>query len=85
MSSGFEPSRRPSCERRRPYYLESESPTWSTEMEEHEPHVFANADIEILPPEHDDEGCLKSTCACCGRLSALDEDCYGICEECLSP
>ena len=54
-------------------------------MDELEPHVFAEADIEILPPEHDDEGCLKSTCACCGRPSAMDEDCYGICEECLSP
>jgi hypothetical protein len=54
-------------------------------MEEHEPHVFADADIEILRPDSVAAGCLQSPCACCGRLSAIDEDCYGICEECLSP
>lgn len=54
-------------------------------MAPYETHVFAEAGIEILPPEHDDEGCLKSTCACCGCPSTMDEDCYGICQECLSP
>jgi hypothetical protein len=55
-------------------------------MEEHETYFVADADIEILPPERvAATGCPMSFCACCGRAAAMDEDCYGICEECLSP
>lgn len=42
--------------------------------------------MEILPPEKD--ACMDGTasrCDCCRRPAVIDEDCCGICEECLSP
>lgn len=45
--------------------------------------------IEILPPER--EGTCASdatTCSCCQKLrsaSSMDDDGYGICDECLAP
>lgn len=48
--------------------------------------ALADAIIEILPPERDI--CVNREmpfCDCCGRRAAMDEDCCGICEECLSP
>jgi hypothetical protein len=42
--------------------------------------------MEILPPER--KTCVNgevSSCDCCGRRAIMDEDCCGICEECLSP
>lgn len=48
--------------------------------------VFDDDMMEILPPERDT--CPKgmtSRCDCCGRPATIDEDCCGICEECLSP
>lgn len=42
--------------------------------------------IEIIPPDCDDYSRDDAmTCLCCGRLSSMDEDCCGICEECLAP
>jgi len=42
--------------------------------------------IDILPPQPGIRaGSQTSTCDCCGRPAVLDEDCCGICEECLSP
>jgi hypothetical protein len=80
----FRPSRCPSCYRSQSHYLNSKSSTWSIEMQEHEPHVFTDADIEILPPETvEAAGYRPSSCACCGKIASIDEDCYGICEECL--
>ena len=55
-------------------------------MEELSQYVFADTDLEILPP--DSTNAVSETtsfCACCGRPATMDEDCYGICEECLSP
>lgn len=49
-------------------------------------NVFDDDRMEILPPDRD--GCQKgmmSPCDCCGRSAAIDEDCCGLCEECLSP
>lgn len=54
-------------------------------MEETTAPVFADADVEILPPERLSSASATCRCACCGRPSNMDEDCYGICEECLSP
>ncbi len=54
-------------------------------MEEDTPSLFADADIEILPPETCSADPATPSCACCGRPAPTDEDCYGICEECLSP
>jgi hypothetical protein len=59
--------------------------TWSPEMEDDAHRRFADEDIEILPPESCRRGQVVSPCGCCGRPAALDDDCYGICEECLSP
>lgn len=46
----------------------------------------ASHEIEILPPKRDE--CLghgAGTCLCCGRpRSFMDDDCCGICEECLA-
>jgi len=48
--------------------------------------VVADAAIEILPPERDTSANGEmSFCNCCGHRAAMDEDCCGICEECLSP
>ncbi|WP_179877576.1 hypothetical protein [Rhizobium anhuiense] len=55
-------------------------------MEELSQYVFADADLEILPP--DSTNAVSETtsfCACSGRRATMDEDCYGICDECLSP
>jgi len=46
--------------------------------------VFDEDMMDILPPERDT--CPKrmmSRCDCCGRPAAIDEDCCGICEDCL--
>ena len=54
-------------------------------MEDSAAAVFADADIEILPPEGFPNDRPACRCACCGKPANMDEDCYGICEECLSP
>jgi hypothetical protein len=43
--------------------------------------------MEILPPEPKAVSCSGAVaCLCCGGLrTSLDEDCYGICDECLAP
>ena len=48
--------------------------------------VYDHDEIDILPPERNacPEG-KEACCACCGRPAKMDEDCCGICEECLSP
>ena len=49
-------------------------------------NVFDDDMMEILPPNRNactDEG--MSSCNCCGRRAVMDDDCCGICEECLSP
>lgn len=53
-------------------------------MEEDTLQLFADAEIEILPPETSAD-LTTYPCACCGRPASTDEDCYGLCEECLSP
>ncbi len=53
-------------------------------MEDDSLRLFADAEIEILPPETLSAD-PKPACACCGRPASIEEDCYGICEECLSP
>ncbi|TBY80911.1 hypothetical protein E0H33_15200 [Rhizobium leguminosarum bv. viciae] len=48
--------------------------------------VLYAARTQIIPPKRiypSYEG--VAPCLCCGRPSKLDEDCCGICEECLSP
>lgn len=48
--------------------------------------VFDDDMIEILPPVQN--ACSNgniSICDCCGCPAVMDEDCCGICEECLSP
>ncbi|WP_188080042.1 hypothetical protein [Neorhizobium sp. P12A] len=48
--------------------------------------VFDDDMMEILPPER--KTCatgVLSSCDCCGRAAVIDEDCSGICEECLLP
>jgi hypothetical protein len=47
--------------------------------------VFDDGKMEILPPEPKTRASGLSSCDCCGRVAAIDEDCCGICEECLSP
>lgn len=54
-------------------------------MDEDTQRLFAGADIEILPPETCSADPATPPCACCGRPVLIDEDCYEICEECLSP
>jgi hypothetical protein len=54
-------------------------------MEEDILRLFADADIEILPQESLPADPAAPPCLCCGRPASCDEDCYGICEECLSP
>lgn len=54
-------------------------------MEEDTLRLFAEAEIEILAPENCSADSAASPCICCGRPASSDEDCYGICEECLSP
>ncbi|MBY3171644.1 hypothetical protein [Rhizobium laguerreae] len=54
-------------------------------MEEDTPRLFADAEIEILPPETLAADPATPACACCGRPASTEDDCYGICEECLSP
>jgi len=54
-------------------------------MEDIAPAVFAEADLEILPPESCPSDGAAPRCACCGRPANMDEDCFGIFEECLSP
>ncbi|SFB61760.1 hypothetical protein SAMN03159496_05897 [Rhizobium sp. NFR07] len=54
-------------------------------MEEDILRLFADADIEILPPETVSADLATPPCACCGRPASTEEDCYGICEECLLP
>jgi hypothetical protein len=47
---------------------------------------FDDRTMEILLPET--KACPNGTvsrCDCCGRPATLDEDCCGICEECLAP
>jgi len=51
---------------------------------EEETHLFADADIEILPPETSAVGSPLSICDCCGKTALIDDDCYGICQECFS-
>ena len=48
--------------------------------------VYEHDVMDILPPEPTScpEG-TKAYCDCCGRPATMDEDCCGICEECLSP
>ncbi len=42
--------------------------------------------MEIYPPERKTcPGGLPSRCDCCGQFAAMGEDCFGLCEECLSP
>jgi hypothetical protein len=48
--------------------------------------AFDDGMMEILPPESN--ACpngMMSRCDCCGRPATMDDDCCGICEECLSP
>lgn len=47
--------------------------------------VFDDDKMEILPPEKSTCGAGEAACDCCGRRAVMDEDCCGICEECLSP
>ena len=54
-------------------------------MEEDTLHLFADAEIGLLPPETLSADPATPPCACCGRLASTEEDCYGTCEECLSP
>jgi len=54
-------------------------------MEDDTLRLFADAEIEILPPESVSLDSATPPCACCGRPASNEEDCYGICEECLSP
>jgi hypothetical protein len=47
--------------------------------------VLADALIEILPPARDQlDGPEASTCLCCGRRGAIDDDCCRICDDCLA-
>ncbi|WP_200950894.1 hypothetical protein [Rhizobium sp. Root1220] len=41
--------------------------------------------MEILPPDQKPCGVGEAACDCCGRRAVMDEDCCGICDECLSP
>ncbi|NKJ08288.1 hypothetical protein FHT29_005298 [Rhizobium sp. SG741] len=55
-------------------------------MEEDTLRLFEDAEIEILPPpETLSADPAIPSCACCGGPASTEEDCYGICEECLSP
>ncbi|TAW53266.1 hypothetical protein [Rhizobium leguminosarum] len=47
--------------------------------------ILADTLVEILPPKRKkgSRGNL-ATCQCCGRRRTIDEDCCGICEECLA-
>ncbi len=48
--------------------------------------VFDDNRIEILPPDRNACGnAMTCPCDCCGRHAVMDEDCCGICEECLAP
>jgi len=48
--------------------------------------VFDDDTMEILPPEGKTCGGDEvSSCDCCGRRAVIEENCCGICEECLSP
>jgi hypothetical protein len=48
--------------------------------------VFDDDVMEILQPEQNALGAGEaSVCDCCGRWAVMDEDCCGICEECLWP
>ncbi|RUM14201.1 hypothetical protein EFD56_26610 [Rhizobium phaseoli] len=43
-------------------------------------------DVEILPPEREDNKRAGFQCLCCGRpAQAFDDDGCGICDECLAP
>lgn len=46
--------------------------------------MFNSDDMEIMP-SREPSGFHKKLlpCSCCGRPAAMDEDCCGICEECL--
>jgi len=49
--------------------------------------TFSDADLEILTPERTTEY-ETSVCACCCRQRPrfmMDEDGFGICDECLAP
>ncbi|TBZ14663.1 hypothetical protein [Rhizobium leguminosarum] len=66
--------------------ISSRNPRLGVEMKELSQYVFADTDLEILPP--DSTNAVSETtsfCACCGHPATMDEDCYGICEEWLSP
>jgi hypothetical protein len=48
--------------------------------------VFDDARIEILPPDRGPIVCdTAPACLCCGRQKVIEEDCCGICDECLAP
>jgi hypothetical protein len=41
--------------------------------------------IEILLPEEKCSDGVLSRCDCCGRPAPMDDDCFGICPDCLAP
>ena len=48
--------------------------------------VYDHNVIDILPPERNSRPAgAEACCDCYGRPATMDEDCCGICEECLSP
>lgn len=44
-------------------------------MEDDTLRLFADAEIEILPPETLSADPAKPPCACCGRPASIEEDC----------
>jgi hypothetical protein len=56
----------------------------SLEMDDIFTELFADPMVEIIPPERDNRFAGEEpSCLCCGRRAEMDEDCCGICEECL--
>ena len=50
-------------------------------MEDRRTKLITTDDVEILLPEREDSRDGMERCVCCGRLSVLDSDCCGICED----
>ncbi|MFP3547509.1 hypothetical protein SB748_29355 [Rhizobium sp. SIMBA_035] len=46
--------------------------------------LFADPMVGIIPPEREDRFVEElPSCLCCGRPAVMDDDCCGICEQCL--
>ena len=86
--AAFKLPRRPSCLDGRNHHLESEFDR-SLEMEDVPDLKYdvTMETMEIIPPAREAASCAGAVaCLCCGCFrTSEDEDCYGICEECLAP